>query len=118
VELFDGIVGWLVLFGRKYADGYRDVSSIMDMAVELVIEELSKLSTREKIVLEAVTRDCRSWSQVRRFIADKYGVVIPKSSLTRIINKLEKLSIIKNYEFLDPVYREAAMRLKARLKVE
>ena len=115
MELFDGIVGWLVLFGRKYADEYRDVSSIMDMAVELVIEELS---TREKIVLEAVTRDCRSWSQVRRFIADKYGVVIPKSSLTRIINKLEKLSIIKNYEFLDPMYREAAMRLKARLKVE
>jgi hypothetical protein len=46
-------VGWLVLFGRKYADGYRDVSSIVDMAVELVIEELSKLGTREKIVLEA-----------------------------------------------------------------
>jgi hypothetical protein len=30
-------MGWLVLFGRKYADGYRDVSSIVDMAVELVI---------------------------------------------------------------------------------
>ena len=39
------------------------------------------------------------------------GVTIPKSSLTRTIKKLEKLSIVKNYEFLDPIYERASKKL-------
>ncbi|MEM3980696.1 MAG: hypothetical protein QXF79_05525, partial [Ignisphaera sp.] len=31
--------------------------------------------------------------------------------LSRIVEKLEKLSILKDYEFLDAVYREASKRL-------
>jgi AAA+ ATPase superfamily predicted ATPase len=111
VNFFDGIVGWLVLFGRRYVDGFRDVGVVRDMAVELAVEELSKLSPRERMVLRAVASGCRSWSQVRRFITEKYGLTIPNATLTRLINKLEKLSIIKNYDFQDPVYREAAKKI-------
>jgi len=81
------------------------------MAVELAVEELSKLSTRERMVLRAVASGCRSWSQVRRFITEKYGLTIPNATLTRLIDKLEKLSIIKNYDFQDPVYREATKKI-------
>jgi AAA+ ATPase superfamily predicted ATPase len=111
VNFFDGIIGWLVLFGRRYVDGFRDVGVVRNMAVELAVEELSKLSPRERMVLKAVASGCRSWSQVRRFITEKYGLTIPNATLTRLINKLEKLSIIKNYDFQDPVYREAAKKI-------
>ena len=39
------------------------------------------------------------------------GVILPKSSLSRTIRKLKKLSIIKNYRFLDPVYEKASRRI-------
>lgn len=111
VNFFDGVIGWLVLFGRRYVDGFRDVGIVKNMAVELAVEELSKLSPRERMVLKAVASGCKSWSQVRRFITEKYGLTIPNATLTRLINKLEKLSIIKNYDFQDPVYREAAKKI-------
>lgn len=112
VEFFDGIIGWLVLFGRRYVDGYRDIETLKNMAVELSHEELIKLSYRERAVLKAVAHGCRTWSDVRRYITENYGVTIPKATLTRIVAKLERLSIMKNYEFQDPVYKEASKKLK------
>ena len=111
VDTFDGIVGWLVFFGRSYADGVRDLDRILEAAVRLAVKELSKLRKREKLVLKAVAKGANSWSSIRKTIEEREGVIIPKSSLTRTIRKLEKLSIIKEYEFLDPVYREASKRL-------
>lgn len=108
IEFFDGIVGWLVLFGRKYADGVRDMEELKKIAVELAREELNKLSSREKMTLKAIAVGCKTWSDVRKYITEHYGITLPKATLSRIIGKLEKLSIVKNYEFLDPVYREAA----------
>lgn len=62
-------------------------------------------------MLKAIAEGARTWGQVRRIVEERLGETIPKSSLTRIINKLESLSIIKDYEFLDNVYRDAAQRL-------
>ncbi len=112
VRIFDGIVGWLVFFGRSYVDGIKDINRILDIAVQLAIKELGKLGKREKLVLKAIAEGAKSWSSIRRYIEEKERVTIPKSSLTRIIRRLEKLSIIKNYQFLDPIYREAARRLR------
>ncbi len=112
VELFDGIVGWLVFYGKSYVDGIRDVNKIFNMAIQLAIDELSKLSRREKLVLKAIAKGAKSWSSIRKYVEEKEGVTIPKSSLTRIIRKLENLSIIENYRFLDPIYREASKRIR------
>ncbi len=111
VDFFDGIPGWLVLFGRAYVDGVRDVGAIKEQAVSMALDELGRLSAREKAVLKAIAEGARSWGQVRRYVEERLGEAIPKSTLTRIIEKLESLSIIKDYEFLDGVYREAAKRL-------
>lgn len=108
INFFDGIVGWLVLFGRKYVDGQRNFEEIKEAAVEMAKEELSKLSEREKMVLEAIANGSKRWSDVRSYIAEKYGIILPKSTLSRMVDKLEKLSILEGYEFLDNVYREAA----------
>ncbi|MGC8678183.1 MAG: hypothetical protein ACP5TH_00040 [Fervidicoccaceae archaeon] len=91
------------------------MDDIREAAVELALSELSKLSDREKMVLEAIANGKRSWSDVRKYIGEKFGIVMPKSTLSRMIDKLEKLSILENYEFLDHVYREAAKRLRVRL---
>ncbi|MFZ8783787.1 MAG: hypothetical protein ACO2OR_07415 [Desulfurococcaceae archaeon] len=65
----------------------------MNVAVEPATEELSKLSARRRVVLEAVACGRRSWSQVSRLVANKHGVVVLKSPLTRITNKLEEISV-------------------------
>ncbi|MCS7374939.1 MAG: ATP-binding protein, partial [archaeon GB-1845-036] len=74
--------------------------------------ELNKLDWRGRMVLKAIAEGENSWSTIRRYVEEKRGITIPKSSLTRTIRKLEKLSIIENYRFLDPVYREASKRLR------
>lgn len=114
VNVFDGIVGWLVYFGRAYADGVRDLRRIKEAAVRLAAEELRKLSVREKLVLKAMAEGARTWAQVRNYVEERTGVTIPKATLTRIIRKLENLSIVRNYEFLDPIYREASKALKIK----
>ncbi len=114
VELFDGIVGWLVFFGRSYLDGMRNLELILDAAVNMAYEELCKLRRNEKLVLKAIADGARSWSQVRRYIEEKTCTVIPKSTLSRTIRRLEKLSIIDNYRFLDPIYMYASKRLRIK----
>ncbi|MEM4789072.1 MAG: ATP-binding protein, partial [Ignisphaera sp.] len=54
LNFFDGIVGWLVLFGRKYVEGVRNFDNLKNIAIELAQEELKKLNPREKIVLKAI----------------------------------------------------------------
>ena len=114
VEVFDGIVGWLVYFGKSYIDGLGSLDHIYDAAIRVAVRELEKLGPREKLVLKAIAMGHRSWSSVRRYIEEKEGATIPKSTLSRIIKRLEKLSLIQNYEFLDPIYREAAKTLRTR----
>ncbi len=111
VDFFDGVPGWLVQFGRSYIDGVHDINAIKEQAISMALSELMKLSQRERMVLKAIAEGAKTWSQVRRFVEEKLSTSLPKSSLTRIINKLESLSIIKDYEFLDGIYREAARRL-------
>jgi hypothetical protein len=111
LNYFDGIIGWLALFGRKYADGIRDLKDLKEIAINLALDELKKLSFRERLVLKAIASSSNSWVQVRRYIEEKEGITLPKATLSRLIEKLEKLSIVKDYRFLDPIYKEASFRL-------
>jgi len=45
------------------------------------------------------------------YVEEREEVIVSSSSLSNIINSLEDLSIIKDYKFLDPVYKEASLRL-------
>ena len=40
-------------------------------------------------------------------------MALPKATLSGLIEKLEKLSTLRDYEFLDAVYREASKKLRA-----
>ena len=59
IDLFDRIVGWLVLFSRLYSDG-GDLEGIVEVAIKTVTQELAKLSKREKAVLKAIAKRVRS----------------------------------------------------------
>ncbi|MEB3755970.1 MAG: ATP-binding protein [Desulfurococcales archaeon] len=111
VSIFDGIVGWLVFFGKSYVEGKRNTRDIVEMAVRTARKELGRLGKRERLVLKAITRGAKSWGRVKKYMEEREGVTIPKSSLSRTISKLEKLSIIKQYKFLDPIYEIAAREL-------
>jgi AAA+ ATPase superfamily predicted ATPase len=111
LNYFDGIIGWLALFGRKYADGIRDLKDLKEIAINLALDELKKLSFRERLVLKAIASSSNSWVQVRRYIEEKEGITLPKATLSRLIEKMQKLSIVKDYRFLDPIYKEASFRL-------
>jgi DNA-binding Lrp family transcriptional regulator len=44
-------------------------------------------------------------------VEEREGVTLSSSILSNIINSLEDMGIIKDYRFLDPVYREASLKL-------
>lgn len=115
LNFFDGIPGWLTFFGNEYVRGNRRLELIKSMAVELALSEMKSIvkerSRRYALVLKAIAEDMNSWSRIKRYVEEKEGTTISSSILSNIINSLEDMSIIKDYKFLDPVYREAALRL-------
>jgi len=119
VDLFNGIPGWLTFFGNSYAGGIRDVNKIKEYAIRIALNELENLvkergSRRYAIVLKAIALGYNTWGKIKRYVEEVEGKIISNSILSNILNTLENLSIIKNYEFLDPIYKEASKRLKIR----
>lgn len=110
MALFDGIPGWLVHYGMSHIER-KNHDEILQIAVNTARNELLKLNQREKQVAKAIANGAESWSSVRRLVEEMSGEIIPRSTLTRTIRALEKLSIIQDYRFLDPVYQVAAKLL-------
>jgi AAA+ ATPase superfamily predicted ATPase len=114
-EHFDGIPGWLTFFGNAYARGEADIEKIKSMAVRTALEELRNMTRdnpkRYGLVLRAIAEGRKTWSQVKEYLEEKEGTTVSSSVLSNILRSLEDLSIIKNYEFLDPIYREASKLL-------
>ncbi|MEM3832294.1 MAG: ATP-binding protein [Thermoprotei archaeon] len=116
VNFFDGIPGWLTFFGNEYVRGNKNLELIKDAAVNIALEELNNLvkkrgSKRYATVLKAIAKGEDSWSKIKRYVEEKEGITVSTSILSNVLNSLEELSIIKNYRFLDPIYRIAALKL-------
>ncbi|AGT35897.1 MAG: ATP-binding protein [Thermofilum sp.] len=115
-EHFDGIPGWLTFFGNAYARGEADIEKIKSIAVRTALEELRNMTRdnprRYGLVLRAIAEGRKTWSQVKEYLEEKEGTTISSSVLSNILRSLEDMSIIKNYEFLDPIYREACKLLQ------
>lgn len=119
VETLDGIPGWLAYFGYEYAKtkNLEVVDQILDSAINLALNEVKKLGSYSTLyvhVLRAVAMGFKRWSRIKRTVEAWLGRPISNQTLTRILKNLEKMSILKSnreYEFLDPVVREASKRL-------
>ncbi len=122
VESFDGIPGWLVYAANAYVRGVRDFVEIKEAAIRETMSELENLirakanystinARRTTLVLRCIATGSNSWTKVTRCVEEFEGVSISPTSLSNVVKALERLSIIRDYQFLDPMYREAAMRL-------
>ncbi|MBC7113158.1 MAG: ATP-binding protein [Candidatus Methanomethyliales bacterium] len=112
-ELFDGIPGWLTLAGNTIINksGKIDLEKIKTQAIEIARKELQGIANsrgkRYALILKSIAQGFNTWSKLKHRLEELEGKTVPKSALYNALETLEKLSIIKNYEFLDPVYKEA-----------
>lgn len=115
VEEFDGIPGWLTFFGNEYARGNKDIDRIKKLAIDIALGELRNIvrerGKRYTYVLRGIAEGIKTWSGLKRYIEEREGTVISSSILYNILKNLEDMSIIHNYQFLDPIYQEASLRL-------
>jgi hypothetical protein len=85
------------------------------MAVNLALKEIRNIvkarGRRYSLVLKGVAEGLGSWSRIKRYVEEREGVTLSSSILANVINSLEDMSIIRDYRFLDPVYREASLKL-------
>ncbi len=117
VDVFDGIPGWLTIAGNYIVTRRKlvDISYIEEYAINIAMREIVKLEkthgSRLMRTLKLLAQGHNTWTRLKKALEETEGKTISKSSLSRIIRTLEKLSIIENYEFLDPVYKKASERI-------
>lgn len=117
VNAFDGIPGWLTLYGSLsiFKGAPALLSEAKELAIKTAVNELRNLvkarGRRYAHALKAIAEGAKTWTQVREAMEEMEGTTISSSVLHNILKNLEKLSIIRNYEFLDPIYKEAAKKL-------
>ncbi len=121
VNFFDGIPGWLTLAGNYVVAG-KNLEEVKEMSLGVAVNEISNLVRSKRNVSEIVGRRYRhtlkcisegnnSWSKLYECLTRREGSTLSSNSLSNSLQQLEKMSIIHDYEFLDPVYREAVKRL-------
>ena len=87
--------------------------SLVEKAKEMVKEELEKLyekSVRYKLILEAVAKGFRRWSEVYEYLAVRIGP-ISRSNFNYLLEGLLKMNFLEKieegYRMPDPMIEEA-----------
>jgi len=75
------------------------------------MEVVEARGRRYVLVLKLIAQGVRGWGELKSRLEEAEGRIVSSSVLHNILESLRKLSIVENYEFLDPVYREAARML-------
>ncbi|WP_243666318.1 hypothetical protein [Vulcanisaeta sp. JCM 16159] len=66
---------------------------------------------RTVLMLRCIANGGNTWSKVAKCVEDFEGITVSLTSLSNVIRTLKRLGVIRDYEFLDTMYREAAIRL-------
>ena len=120
VDALNGIPGWLALYGYEAVKRRRaDVlDEVLERAVGTALSELKNLVATSHVyryVLKAVAMGHASWSNVRRALEAWLGAQVHSETLSRCLSRLVDMSVLVKkdgeYQFSDPIYREAALRL-------
>ncbi|QXJ29205.1 hypothetical protein J5U23_02074 [Saccharolobus shibatae B12] len=116
VSKLDGIVGWLTEFGYrcvKIGEVKREiVDEVLEIASRLAMEELSHFSKDYVIVIEAIAKGYKRWSELKRYLEDKKKRVVYDAELKKYLDKLEKRGYVvkkesREYDLADPVLKNA-----------
>ncbi|MCS7110488.1 MAG: ATP-binding protein [Candidatus Caldarchaeum sp.] len=126
-EAFDGIVGWLAFYGYEVVNrvkagrqvGAEILDEILNEAVEMMKQELEsvrRLSEFYIVVLRILSKEEKTWSDIKKELILSTGRSIANSQLSRILRNLEKLSYVGrsngNYRLLDNLVGLAASRMR------
>ncbi len=124
VNNLDGIVGWLVKFGRKSTQKEPSKETLQE-----VLEEAKRLARNEfegflsnkhsaknryKGVMESIAKNENKWKEIKTHLERLENQTISDSVLNRILTNLRKASFIKkvkngrniHYEITDPILKQ------------
>lgn len=119
VRLFDGLVGWLVIYGTNLVGGAPDpIGTTYSDTRDTVCKELSRLFTLSehyKYVLQSIAEGKNEFEQIRLYVGFKLNRNYNQGSLQNFLEKLQKLSIIVRrkgkFWFEDPIAKAAVLNL-------
>jgi len=125
VDMLDGIVGYLVIYGRvvsskgDYKGALEDATKMAEDLIRFEIEELIKRSENYRNVLKAVAFGMENFSHIREYIKLHYGAITDQS-LSNNINSLVKQCFLeykyndgsKVYMIPDPILKKIALSLR------
>ena len=119
VEVLNGLIGWLTLYGHTYvSEGKVELEDFLKRAANLAEEESKRIlrgSERYWVVLKAVASGATTWSQVYEWASLRLGP-ISKSNLTYLLKSLSRYGYLEEKEegfnIPDPVVRYLASHKK------
>ncbi|SMD31437.1 AAA family ATPase [Picrophilus oshimae] len=119
-----GIPGWLAYYGFRYVNNSKDPmnETIKNARNTIIMEFCNFIANREMafkryylILNKCIERS--SWSEIKNYIENNEGNIIPNSVLNKMLNNLIDYSFIKKYdekyELIDNMMRYA---FKDRIK--
>ncbi|MEM1546058.1 MAG: ATP-binding protein [Candidatus Methanomethylicia archaeon] len=103
VNYLNGVIGWLVFFGRISIDKnlVNKRESIMETFIQgskLVrreLEELFQRSRRYRYILESISLNRRRWSEIKSYIISKELQPLSDPALHELLLNLQKMGIIE-----------------------
>ena len=121
VERLDGIVGWLVLFGRRAVEkgpSEELIDQVFEEAKALAMDEFEnflgkRIAAKKRYVeiMRAVAEGKRTWEEIKEHLERKEGKTIADSVLARLLNALVDSSFLEKvkdgrnvyYRIPDPI---------------
>ncbi|MFP3320377.1 MAG: ATP-binding protein [Acidilobus sp.] len=119
VEELDGVVGWLVYFGRLYLEKGADaIDEVKEMGAKLVKKELEEALSRSPYyshIMRAVATLGRArWKNVVDYVTAQLGRRVTNATIARDLRNLVKMGFIEKvndeYRVADPIVRYAVLK--------
>ncbi|BCU68039.1 ATPase AAA [Sulfolobales archaeon HS-7] len=119
VKELDGIVGWLVYFGKLYLEKKEEaIEEVKEIGSNLVREELKELEARSPyylLILKAVASLGKArWKNIMDYVTASTGKRVSNTTLFRELNKLKSMGFIERngeeYRIADPIVRYAVLK--------
>jgi AAA+ ATPase superfamily predicted ATPase len=118
VSELDGIVGWLVYFGRLYVEkGMDALDEVKALGVRMVKRELDEVFARSpyyRYIMKAIaTLGKARWRNIMDYVMAQTGRRLTNATISRDLKNLAKMGFIERqgdeYRIIDPMVRYAML---------
>ncbi|MCG3109493.1 hypothetical protein L3N51_01785 [Metallosphaera sp. J1] len=118
VEELDGIVGWLVYFGKLYLErGGEAIQEVKELGTRLIREELQELFMKSPYYLPIIkcvaSLGKAKWKNVKDYLVASTGRTVSNTTLSRDLKNLVKNGFLEKiddgYRVADPIVRYSVL---------